>query len=115
MKTILSLTLPCTLLLSCVNQPAGRIIADSLGGAVGAVIAHEASDGSPEWTATGAAGGVLISEGIQRLGNKKAKKAYDDGYDKGRSDAVRQQYWMMVDDQRSDPATNAFSRYLLSG
>jgi len=111
MKTIVILALPCAFLVSCANKTTERIIADSLGGATGAIVAHKASNGSSGWTAAGAAGGVLISEGIQHVGNKKAKKAYDTGYDKGRSDAVRQQYWMMVDEQKSDPASDAFSFY----
>lgn len=111
MNTIVFLALPCAFLASCANQSTERILADSFGGATGAVIAHKASDGNAGWTAAGAAGGVLISEGIQHLGTKKTKKAYEDGYDKGRSDAVRQKYWMMVDDQKSDPSTEAFSFY----
>lgn len=111
MKPLVTLALPCALLASCANPTTERVIADSLGGAAGAIIGHKTSNGDKGWTAAGAAGGVLISEGIQHLGNKKAKKAYDTGYDKGRSDAVRQQYWMMVDDQKSDPQSDAFSFY----
>ncbi|MGE9268101.1 MAG: hypothetical protein ACQKBY_08385 [Verrucomicrobiales bacterium] len=74
-------------------------------------MAHQASGGKAGWTAAGAAGGVLLSEGVQHLGNKQSKKAYEDGYDQGRSDAVRQQYWMMVDEQSAHLETENFSFY----
>ena len=47
-------------------------------------------------TAAGAAGGVALSEGAYYLSSKEAQEAYVNGYDKGRSDAVKQQYWLFV-------------------
>lgn len=69
-------------------------------GAGGAAIANELSDGNPLITAAGAAGGVLLSEGAHYLARKESSKAYASGYDKGRSDAVKQQYWLYVRQQR---------------
>lgn len=69
-------------------------------GAGGALIASELSGGNPGLTAAGAAGGVLLSEGIHYLARKETSKAYASGYDKGRSDAVKQQYWLYVHLQR---------------
>ena len=46
--------------------------------------------------AGGAAGGVLISEGANYLASRQSDKSYQNGYDKGRSDAVKQQYWLYV-------------------
>jgi len=46
MKTIVILALPCAFLVSCANKTTERIIADSLGGATGAIVAHKASNGS---------------------------------------------------------------------
>jgi len=79
---------------------ATRPISDAAFGAGGAVIAHELSDGDPGMTAAGAAGGVLLSEGLHYAASKEAEKAYRNGYDKGRSDAVKQQYWLYVDLQK---------------
>src|ERR1039458_1670051 len=50
----------------------------------------------PGITAAGAAGGVLLSEGGFYLAGKASDNAYTTGYEKGRSDAVRQQYWIQV-------------------
>jgi hypothetical protein len=79
---------------------ATRTISDVGLGAGGAVLAHELSDGSPVATAAGAAGGVILSEGLHYAAKRQSEKAYSDGYEKGRSDAVKQQYWLYVDMQK---------------
>ena len=79
---------------------ATRPIGDTVLGASGAYLGHELSDGNPIATAAGAAGGVLLSEGMHHLAKKETQKAYAAGYDKGKSDAVKQQYWLYVSLQR---------------
>ncbi|MCG3147775.1 MAG: hypothetical protein PCFJNLEI_01216 [Verrucomicrobiae bacterium] len=86
---------------------ATRPISDVAMGAGGAAIAHELSDGNVAITAAGAAGGVLVSEGIHYLSQKQADKAYQTGYEKGRSDAVKQQYWILVNQQKEKADQNA--------
>jgi hypothetical protein len=39
---------------------------------------------------------VLVSEGLHYAAKTQADKAYASGYDKGKSDAVKQQYWLYV-------------------
>ena len=77
-----------------------RAISDVALGAGGAYLGHELSDGNPVVTAAGAAGGVLLSEGLHYAAKKESQKAYATGYDKGKSDAVKQQYWLYVSLQR---------------
>lgn len=79
---------------------ATRPISDAVLGAGGAFLGHELSDGNAIATAAGAAGGVLLSEGLHFLAKKETQKAYSAGYDKGKSDAVKQQYWLYVSLQR---------------
>lgn len=79
---------------------ASRPIGAATLGAGGAYLAHELSGGDPALTAAGAAGGVLVSEGLHYLGRRATARAYAAGYDKGRSDAVRQQYWIQVNLQK---------------
>src|SRR5438552_19192855 len=79
---------------------ATRPITDVALGAGGAYVGHELSNGDPLATAAGAAGGVLVSEGLHHAARKQAEKAYATGYDKGKSDAVKQQYWLYVSMQR---------------
>jgi hypothetical protein len=86
---------------------ATRPISDVAMGAGGAAIAHELSDGNVAITAAGAAGGVLMSEGIHYLSQKQADKAYQTGYEKGRSDAVKQQYWILVNQQKTQADQDA--------
>ena len=73
-----------------------RPISDSALGAGGAYLGHELSGGDPLATAAGAAGGVIVSETLHYAANKQTEKAYATGYDKGKSDAVKQQYWLYV-------------------
>jgi hypothetical protein len=75
---------------------ATRPIGDVALGAGGAYLGHELSNGDPLATAAGAAGGVIVSEGLHYAAKKQSDKAYAAGYDKGKSDAVKQQYWLYV-------------------
>src|SRR6267378_7176347 len=79
---------------------ATRPISDVALGAGGAYLGHELSDGNPIATAAGAAGGVVVSEGLHYAARKQSDKAYAAGYDKGKSDAVKQQYWLYVSMQK---------------
>lgn len=95
-----SLILPIASIALLTGCAATRTISDVGLGAGGAVLAHELSDGNPVATAAGAAGGVLLSEGLHYAAKKQSEKAYVNGYEKGRSDAVKQQYWLYVDMQK---------------
>jgi len=79
---------------------ATRPISDVALGAGGAYLGHELSDGDPPITAAGAAGGVIVSETLHYAAKKQSEKAYATGYDKGKSDAVKQQYWLYVSMQQ---------------
>jgi len=101
---LISIALVSLLAAGCATT---RPISGVLTGAGGAALANELSDGNAAWTAAGAAGGVLLSEGLHYASRKQAERAYADGYDKGRSDAVKQQYWVLVNHQRATGDTNA--------
>lgn len=105
MKTKLITNAPKLILLGLVaglfaGCAATRPISDAALGAGGAYLGHELSDGDPLMTAAGAAGGVIVSETLHYAAKKQADKAYASGYDKGKSDAVKQQYWLYVSMQR---------------
>jgi hypothetical protein len=97
MKTLL-LAIGCSFLIGCA---ATRPVSDVAMGAGGAALAHELSDGNVAITAAGAAGGVLLSEGLHYASKKQSERAYVNGYEKGRSDAVKQQYWILVNQQKA--------------
>ena len=42
----------------------------------------------------------MVSEGANYLAGKAADNAYATGYEKGRSDAVKQQYWILIHQQQ---------------
>ena len=94
---LLFVTLIASLFAGCA---ATRPISDVALGAGGAYLGHELSNGDPLATAAGAAGGVIVSEGLHYAAKKQSEKAYTAGYDKGKSDAVKQQYWLYVSMQR---------------
>ena len=77
-----------------------RPVTDMAAGAGGGYIADRLSNGNPGITAAGAAGGVLLSEGGFYLAGRQATNAYTAGYEQGRSDAVKQQYWILVHQQQ---------------
>jgi hypothetical protein len=79
---------------------ATRTVSDVGFGAGGAALGGALLDNHPAAIAGGAAAGVLISEGLHYAAKTQAEKAYVTGYDKGRSDAVKQQYWLYVSLQR---------------
>jgi hypothetical protein len=93
----LSLALVAGLFAGCA---ATRPVSDAALGAGGAYLGHKLSDGDPLMTAAGAAGGVIVSETLHYAAKKQADKAYASGYDKGKSDAVKQQYWLYVSMQK---------------
>ena len=65
-------------------------------GAGGAALGGALSHNNPYAIAGGAAGGALLGEGLYYANGKLSDRAYQSGYDKGRSDAVKQQYWLYV-------------------
>jgi len=101
MKTkLIHLTLEALLCASVIGLFSGcsamRPIDDAALGAGGAFLGNELSHGNPIATVGGAAGGVLVSEGLHYAAKTQADKSFANGYDKGKSDAVKQQYWLYV-------------------
>ena len=105
MKThhLIALAFSALLLSGCA---ATRPISDLALGAGGAALGSEFSHGNLAITAAGAAGGVLVSEGLHYASQKQAGNAYTTGYEKGRSDAVKQQYWILVNQQKEKAEQN---------
>jgi len=71
--------------------------ATTAGGAyVGASNSHDKAKGA----AIGAAAGFVVGETINYFNNKAQREAFLAGYEKGQSNAVKQQYWIARDNQR---------------
>ena len=116
MKTrFISLTLKTLLCVAVAGLFAGcsamRPIDDAALGAGGAYLGNSLSHGSPVATVAGAAGGVLVSEGLHYAAKSQADKAFANGYDKGKSDAVKQQYWLSVAMQKQRNQVNGVRLY----
>lgn len=78
-----------------------RLGTDAALGAGGGFLASELSDGDPAITAVGAVGGVALGEGIHALRARQNRKAYADGYSRGRADGVKSLYWDLVDQHKA--------------
>ena len=79
-------------------------------GAGGAALGGELSHNNPYAIVGGAAGGALLGEGLHYANSKLNDQAYQTGYDKGRSDAVKQQYWLYVSQQQRSSSQNGSVR-----
>ena len=90
-----------------------RPLTDVAAGAGGGALADQLSNGNPGITAAGAAGGVALSEGAFYLAGKQATNAFIAGYQQGRSDAVKQDYWIQVHQQQQKLAPENISLYAI--
>jgi ADP-ribosylglycohydrolase len=88
--------LACALCLFTGCAAVTRPVTDVALGADGAALGGELSHNNPMAIAGGAAGGALLGEGLHYANGKLNDQSYQTGYDKGRSDAVKQQYWLYV-------------------
>jgi hypothetical protein len=69
-------------------------------GAGGAALAGDLTHNNPYAIVGGAAGGALLGETLHYANGRLNDQSYQNGYDKGRSDAVKQQYWLYVSMQQ---------------
>jgi hypothetical protein len=85
-------------LTTAATTSAGAYIGAKKSGTTGAVI--------------GAAAGYTVGEAVNYLSNKSQKEAYLAGYEKGQSNAVKQQYWIARDNQRPKPNDDGYTESL---
>ena len=78
-----------------------RTATDAGLGAGGAALGAELSHNNPYAIVGGAASGALLGETLHFANGKLNEQSYRTGYDKGRSDAVKQQYWLYVSLQQT--------------
>jgi hypothetical protein len=71
-----------------------------------------AKQGKPVDAVIGAAAGFALGEGLDYLSNKSKREAYLAGYEKGQSNAVKQQYWIARDNQRPRPNDEGYQESL---
>ena len=95
-KLLRFIPLACVVCLFTGCAAVTRPVTDVALGAGGAALGGELSHNNPVAIVGGAAGGALLSEGLHYTNSKQNGQSYQTGYDKGRSDAVKQQYWLFV-------------------
>ena len=99
-KTLFIIPLVCAAALFTGCAAVTRTTTDVGLGAGGAALGAELSHNNPYAIVGGAAGGALIGETLHYANSKLNGQSYQTGYDKGRSDAVKQQYWLYVSMQQ---------------
>lgn len=77
-----------------------RIATTALTTAGGAYVGAKEGNDKAKNAAVGAAAGFVAGEAINYFNNKAQREAYLAGYEKGQSNAVKQQYWLARDNQR---------------
>ena len=120
MKTRLNphrLVVACTLGIAALGfsgcSTAGGIASDiGLAGA-GGTLGYQLSDGDAGVTAAGAAGGYLISKVAQSQVQKAIKDAEQRGYDRAMNQSVKQQYWIIQNQQRAQDTPSETSARLV--
>jgi hypothetical protein len=95
-KLLRFIPLACVVCLFTGCAAVTRSTTDLALGASGAALGGELSHNNPYAIVGGAAGGALLGEGLHLANSKLNDQSYQTGYDKGRSDAVKQQYWLFV-------------------
>lgn len=100
---ILASVLAGALFTGCAGGTPTRILGDTAGAAGGALLGNAFGKGNPLVATLGAGAGVLASEALQAGSNSAQKKNYATGYEKGRSDAAKQQFQALNDRQRTPP------------
>lgn len=102
----------CTLTNGCTTQsavsagPTRDFATTALSTAVGGYVGSKEGDGKARNAAIGAAAGFVVGETINYFSNKAQREAFLAGYEKGQSNAVKQQYWITRDNQRPSSDEN---------
>jgi hypothetical protein len=76
----------------------------------GGVLGYKLSDGNAGVAAAGAAAGYVVSKVAQSEFKSAAQKAEKAGYDRAMNQAVKQQYWIMQNQQKALPVDDARPR-----
>ncbi|OAM89974.1 hypothetical protein OH491_16835 [Termitidicoccus mucosus] len=106
MKTIALLLFVFTALLSgcaSLRQPATDIVLTGAGGAIG----YHSSGKSIKGAAIGAGAGYLVSKAAGHEITAAIEDAEQRGYDRAMSQAVKQQYWIIQNQQRTENTDTA--------
>lgn len=79
-----------------------RVGIDGAGGLGAGAIGYVASKGNPVVTAASAVGGTLLTDVAQNMAKDGEVKKDKEYYDKGCSDTVKKEYWILVAARKPD-------------
>ncbi|MEO6994873.1 MAG: hypothetical protein ABI273_14795 [Lacunisphaera sp.] len=97
----------------CASNDFNKSATDAVLTGTGGVLGYKLSNGRPEATAAGAAAGYLVSKVAQAGYQKSAHEAEKAGYDRAMNQAVKQQYWIIQNQQKSITPDNERDSHLV--
>ncbi len=97
---VISLTSGCATAGADSSGPTRNFATTATTTAAGAYVGAKEGDGKAKNAAVGAALGFVAGETINYFNNKAQREAFLAGYEKGQSNAVKQQYWIARENQR---------------
>lgn len=92
---------------------AGGVASDVALSGAGGVVGYKVSGGKIGGAAIGAATGYIASKVAQSAFKSSTQDAEKAGYDRAMNQAVKQQYWIMQNQQKSLPPDNELSPRLM--
>lgn len=88
---------------SCATSGFNKAATDVALAGTGGVLGYKLSNGSPGGTAAGAVAGYVVSKVGQASYQHSLKESEKLGYDRAMNQAVKQQYWIIQNQQKSIP------------
>ena len=88
-------------LTGCATKHLNSAVTDVALTGAGGVLGHKLSNGRPEVAAAGALAGYLGSKAAQSAADAALREAEKAGYDRAMNQAVKQQYWIIQNQQKS--------------
>jgi hypothetical protein len=85
----------------CTTAEVGKSVSDIGFSGAGGVLGYQLSDGKPAATAAGALAGYLVSKTVQTSHEQALRDAEKTGYERALNQAVKQQYWIIQNQQKS--------------
>jgi hypothetical protein len=85
----------------CTTAEVGKSVSDLGFSSAGGVLGYQLSDGKPAATAAGALAGYLVSKTVQSSHEQALQDAEKSGYERALNQAVKQQYWIIQNQQKS--------------
>lgn len=111
--SLLLLAVASLAMAGCGTTAAHRAATDLALTGAGGVLGYQVSSGRPEATAAGAVAGYAAAKVAQSAQDRALRDAEQAGYDRAMNQAVKQQYWIIQNQQKALPPEGALGPRLV--